>query len=185
MEGRRGHPSRLKSGSAKKLKHRAWAPAKHIPGNDSLATVDDAGDLIRGTPTGPRSSVLVPRRTKKLMSAYTRGQNEFPARHSLFEPARRRDVGVPKERRPSGRIEPPKRRMNSLKRFLRGPYRVDCPVEHAFKLIRLIDDFPNTVRKLLSCKPVQDNRCNSYLTLKIFDPRLSLHKTRHQLQRRC
>src|SRR5690606_25060481 len=153
-QSRTRHAALLEPRGPEEFEHRCRSSPQHIPRDDGFPTMDDPSHLIERPPSGPRSAVLVPRRTEKLMPAYARGHHEFPARHSLFEPARRRDVGIPEEGRPASRIKPLKRRVNSLKRFLRGPYRVDCPVEHAFKLIRLIDDFLNTVRKLLSCKPV-------------------------------
>src|SRR5690606_9129912 len=181
-QSRTRHAALLEPRGPEEFEHRCRSSPQHIPRDDGFPTMDDPSHLIEWPPPRPGGAILIPRRTEKLMPAYTRGQHEFPARHSLFEPARRRDVGIPEEGRPSGRIEPPKRRMNSLKRFLRGPYCIDRPIEHAFKLVRLIDNFPDTVGKLLGCKPVQDDRRNSHFTFKIFNARLSLHKTRHKLQ---
>src|SRR5690606_14347310 len=45
--------ARLEPGRTQELQHRGRTTAQHVPWNDRFATMDDAGDLIRGAPTGP------------------------------------------------------------------------------------------------------------------------------------
>src|SRR5690606_14476892 len=45
--------ARLEPGRAQELQHRGRPAAQHVPRDNGLATVDDAGDLVRGAPAGP------------------------------------------------------------------------------------------------------------------------------------
>src|SRR5690606_2466716 len=54
----------LEPGRAQELQHRGRSAAQHVPRDDSLAAMDDAGDLIRGAPAGPWRAGLVSRQAE-------------------------------------------------------------------------------------------------------------------------
>src|SRR5690606_31092418 len=56
--------ARLEPRRAQELQHRGRPAAQHVPWDDRLSTVDDAGDFIGRSPTGPWRAGLVPRQAE-------------------------------------------------------------------------------------------------------------------------
>src|SRR5690606_21072494 len=56
--------ARLEPGRTQELQHRGRPAAQHVPWDDRLSTVDDAGDLIGRPPTGPWRAELESRQAE-------------------------------------------------------------------------------------------------------------------------
>src|SRR5690606_492001 len=87
----RGDPERyaqlpfLEPGRAQELQHRSRPAAQHVPRDDSLATVDDAGNLIKRSPSRPGRAALVLRRAQ--------GSNAEECSESPEHPFAKRQLG--------------------------------------------------------------------------------------------
>src|SRR5690606_32252079 len=56
--------ARLEPGRAQELQHRGRPATQHVPRDNGLATVNDAGDLVRGAPAGPGGAGLESRQAE-------------------------------------------------------------------------------------------------------------------------